>query len=140
MTLKCMKPGFLAALQKSQQERAAATLCEAAIAPQVEDEMLRGYCIGFMYRFGDVATPYILKLLRSDNPKYRDLAAQCIDLAFDHDDVVERELVKLLGADDDLKVRRSAARALGTSRILSKEAKVALLAVIRNTPPPDSHH
>ena len=137
ITLERMKPGSLDALPKSLRDKAAASLYEAATTPKVEDEMIRSFCVEFMYRFGDVATPYILKLLRSDNPKYRDVAAQSIDLALFHDDAVERELVKLLGADDDLRVRHGAARALGTGRILSKEAKAALLAVIRNTPPPD---
>jgi len=137
VTLERMKPGALAALPRDLRDKAAATLCNAAIDPEIEDEMMRSYYLGFLYRLGDAATPHILELLRSDNPGHRDAAARCIDLAFYHDDAVERGLVKLLGADDDPRVRRSAARALGTARILSDEAKTALLAVIRDPPSPD---
>ncbi|NLF08448.1 MAG: hypothetical protein GX594_10785 [Pirellulaceae bacterium] len=138
ITLERMKPGALESLPNELRTKAAATLYKAATAPQVEDEMIRALYAGYMYRFGEVATPYVLKLLRSDNPKYRDLAAGCIDFGFYHDDAVERELIKMLAADDDLRVRQGAAQALGKGRTLSKEAKAALLAVIRSPLQPDT--
>ncbi|MFH1920948.1 MAG: ankyrin repeat domain-containing protein [Planctomycetota bacterium] len=134
MTMERMKPGSFAELPERSREKAAAALCDAAIDPEAGE--MAGFYLVFLYSLGDVATPYILKLLRSDKPEHRAAAAASIDLGRFHDDAIEGELVKMLRADDDLSARY-AARALGTLGVLSDEASAALLAVIRDQAPYD---
>ena len=136
ITIDRIQPGAFAKLSRQSRERAAENLYEAAIDPEFVE--LSGFPMQLLSGMEDVATPYILKLLRSDQPEIRRRAASSLRAPGFASQEITAELVKLSQDDAHPAVRSAAATALGRFGEPSQEGRAALLAIIKRPPPLDT--
>ncbi|MBX9792642.1 MAG: ankyrin repeat domain-containing protein [Pirellulales bacterium] len=133
LTIEQMKPESFANLPVESRERAAAALYEAIVDPEFR-ELVR-YHLDLLSRAGDVAIPYILKLLCSDDPRTRLLGLRTLTPAHSAKQEVVADVLTLLREDEDSSTRLAAADALITLRQARDEVKTALLSIIKQPPP-----
>ncbi len=127
-TMDQIKPGHFAQLPRPLRGQADTALYEAVIDPESQ-ELASFFAVW-------LSEESRLKLLRSQESQHRALALRIVPPLGQWSDQVEAEVLRILLAEDEqLRIRQDAARALGRSNKLSREAKAALLTVLKVSPP-----
>lgn len=123
--LERIKPGTIASLPEETRTKAASALYDAILDPANAD--LAGFFLQLLPSYGKAATPFMLKLMESEQPGLRAASAKFLAFAPVHDASMEKKLIQTLQEDPDLRVRAGAARALQNPKYHSQKSKQALI-------------
>lgn len=133
--MSSIKPGSFDELPLERRQRTAANMYEAVHDPQLQQEEA-GFRIIALVGLADVAVPHLLKLLRSENPRFRTWTCECLRSAQFASDEITAELIKLATLPGELSTRKQAISALGHfGGGKDPQVKAALLALLQNPPP-----
>jgi HEAT repeat protein len=133
MTMEGLKPGCFQQLPRETREHAANVLF-SAITGSRDDPMLTDHSIRTLVRMGDCGAECILKLLESNDPHLRRIAADVVKSAEYSHASITTKLVSLATADQDRSVRLESLRSLGKYGETRIEVKHALLAQFQHPP------
>lgn len=135
IVMSSIKPGSFGKLPLERRQQTAANIYQAVHDPQLDAEE-PAYRISALVSLGEVAVPHLIKLLRSDNPKFRYWTCDCLRGARFTNDEIRDELIKVATAPGDASTRDEAIHALSSfGRGKDPKVKAALLAIMQNPPP-----